>query len=186
MVLRYLVLGLLTIRPMTGYDLKRAFDSSVRHFWAADRSQLYRTLAAIVDAGLAEVEVVPQESYPDRKVHTITDAGREALRDWLASPLEPEDSREPFLGRLFFGDLLDGDGVAGLLAARRALAEETVAALTAEEERVAAVLADGGPDADRVRGTRGLALRLATLRHGLAHARTELAWLDETEREVLA
>ncbi|MGO3483520.1 MAG: PadR family transcriptional regulator, partial [Cellulosimicrobium funkei] len=106
MVLRYLVLGLLTVRPMTGYDLKRAFDTSVHHFWAADRSQLYRTLAALVDAGLAEVEVVPQESYPDRKVHTITAAGRAALRDWLAAPLEPEDAREPFLGRLFFADQL--------------------------------------------------------------------------------
>ena len=58
---------------MTGYDLKRAFDTSVHHFWAADRSQLYRTLAALVDARLAEVEVVPQESYPDRKVHTAFD-----------------------------------------------------------------------------------------------------------------
>lgn len=186
MVLRYLVLGLLTIQPMTGYDLKRAFDTSVRHFWAADRSQLYRTLAAIVDAGLAEVEVVPQESYPDRKVHTITDAGRAALRDWLASPLEPEDAREPFLGRLFFADQLDDEGLAALLASRRALAEETIAALSEEEARVAAVLADGGPDADRVRGTRGLALRQATLRHGLTHARAELAWLDETRAEVLS
>jgi len=186
MVLRYLVLGLLAVKPMTGYDLKRAFDSSVRHFWAADRSQIYRTLASLVDAGLAEVEVVPQESYPDRKVHTITDAGRAALLDWVGSPLEPEDSREPFLGRLFFADQLDGAGVASLLASRRAQAEEVLAALTAEEERIAAVLAEGGADADRVRGTRGLALRRATLSHGIAHARTELAWLDATEKEVLS
>jgi DNA-binding PadR family transcriptional regulator len=186
MVLRYLVLGLLTIHPMTGYDLKRAFDSSVNHFWAADRSQLYRTLAAIVEAGLAEVEVVPQVSYPDRKVHRITEEGRAALRDWLASPLEPEDSRDPFLGRVFFGDQLDEDGVAALLAARRAQAEEAVAVLTAEASRVEALTAEGGPDPAGVRGTRGLALRLATLRNGLAHARAELAWLDETEREVLS
>jgi DNA-binding PadR family transcriptional regulator len=186
MVLRYLVLGLLTIQPMTGYDLKRAFDSSVRHFWAADRSQLYRTLAGLVEAGLADVEVVTQENYPDRKVHHITDAGRAALRDWLASPLEPEDSREPFLGRLFFADQLDEDGVTALLAARRAQAEEAIDALTAEEARVAEALAEDGPDAARIRGTRGLALRLATLRHGLAQARTELAWLDQTEREVLS
>ncbi len=186
MVLRHLVLGLLTIQPMTGYDLKRAFDSSVRHFWAADRSQLYRTLTALVDAGLADVEVVPQESYPDRKVHRITEAGRAALRGWLASPLEPEDSRDPFLGRIFFADQLDEDGVAALLASRRAQAEETIAVLVAEETRVAAITAEDGPDPSGVRGTLGLALRLATLRNGLAHARAELAWLDETEREVLS
>ncbi|WP_454041214.1 PadR family transcriptional regulator [Cellulosimicrobium sp. Marseille-Q8652] len=185
MVLRYLVLGLLTVAPMTGYDLKRAFDSSVNHFWAADRSQLYRTLAGLVDAGLAEVEVVPQESYPDRKVHRITPAGRAALRDWLASPLEAEDSRDPFLGRLFFADQLDDDGVAALLSGRRAQAEAQLAALTAESERVAAALAGRGAGDRSTVEDRGLALRLATLRSGLAHARTELAWLDETEREVL-
>ncbi|WP_265520720.1 PadR family transcriptional regulator [Oerskovia flava] len=181
MVLRYLVLGLLTVRPMTGYDLKRAFDSSVQHFWAADRSQLYRTLAGLVDAGLAEVEVVPQESYPDRKVHRITPAGLAALREWLASPLEAEDSREPFLGRLFFADQLDDDGVRTLLATRRAQAEATIVGLTAEAERVARHVGA----ADRaVEPDRGLALRLATLRNGLAHARAELDWLAETEREV--
>ncbi|MBD5786865.1 PadR family transcriptional regulator [Cellulosimicrobium terreum] len=182
MVLRFLVLGLLTIRPMTGYDLKRAFDSSVQHFWSADRSQLYRTLAALVESGLAVVEVVPQDSYPDRKVHRITPAGRSALRDWLASPLEPEDARDPFLGRVFFADQLDGDGVAVLLAARRRQAEAAVEALTAEAERVATMTAGQAPADD----ARGLVMRLATLRNGLAHARTELAWLDETEREVLA
>jgi DNA-binding PadR family transcriptional regulator len=183
MVLRFLVLGLLTVRPMTGYDLKRAFDSSVRHFWAADRSQLYRTLAALVDAGHAEVDVVPQENYPDRKVHRITPAGRAALRVWLASPLEAEDSREPFLGRLFFADSLDEAGVADLLATRRRQATAFVEQLTAESERISAALAD--PDRHDLPDDRTIALRLATLRHGLAHARTELTWLDETEREVL-
>ncbi|ANC31078.1 PadR family transcriptional regulator [Isoptericola dokdonensis] len=182
MVLRFLVLGLLSVQPMTGYDLKRAFDHSVRHFWAADRSQLYRTLAALVAAGHADVEVVAQESYPDRKVHHITPAGRVALRDWLASPLEVEDQRDPFLGRVFFGDALDDDALADLFAARRRQAEAMLEALTAEDARVTAELAAqaAGAPADR-----GLALRLATLRSGLAHARTELAWLDETAREVL-
>jgi DNA-binding PadR family transcriptional regulator len=182
MVLRFLVLGLLSVQPMTGYDLKRAFDHSVRHFWAADRSQLYRTLAALVEAGHAEVEVVTQESYPDRKVHHLTPAGRAALRDWLASPLEVEDLRDPFLGRVFFADALDDDALAELLAARRHQVEATIVALAAEDARVAAALAVRDPDAPP---DRGLALRLATLRSGLAHARTELAWLDETEREVL-
>ena len=55
MALARIILGLLALAPMTGYDLKRHFDSSVRHFWWADKAQIYRTLATLVAGGLAEV-----------------------------------------------------------------------------------------------------------------------------------
>ena len=45
MSLKHAILGLLTIQPMTGYELKHeAFDTSIAHFWQADQSQIYRTL----------------------------------------------------------------------------------------------------------------------------------------------
>ena len=51
------------------------FDASVRHFWPADQSQIYRTLSHLADKGLAELEVVEQIDRPDRKVYHITPAG---------------------------------------------------------------------------------------------------------------
>ena len=44
MSLEHAILGFLTYRPMSGYDLKKFFDESVRHFWSAPQSQIYRTL----------------------------------------------------------------------------------------------------------------------------------------------
>ncbi|WP_418606301.1 PadR family transcriptional regulator [Georgenia sp. SUBG003] len=94
LVLSRLILGLLALAPMTGYDIKRHLDSTVRHFWAADKAQVYRALASLVKDGYATVEVVHQETRPDRQEHHITEAGRAALHEWLASPLSVPAERD--------------------------------------------------------------------------------------------
>ena len=170
MILSRLILGLLTVAPMTGYDIKRHVDSTVRHFWAADKAQVYRALASLVKDGYATVEVVRQETRPDRQEHHITDAGRAALREWLTTPLAAHSDRDPFLARLFFAGALDRDQVLGLLHQRRSQAEELLAALTVLR---------------RTTGTdRAAYLRNATLDSGLAHARAELDWHEAVERDL--
>lgn len=173
MTLSRIILGLLAIAPMTGYELKRHFDSTARHFWAADKAQIYRTLARLVDEGLADVEVVPGDGAPDRQVHRITADGRAALAAWLASPVEAQADRDAFLARLFFAESLEPAALEALLAQRRRAAEE----LLAHFERIRDDAAEAGG--------RGAQLRLATLGNGIAHARAELAWLDEIEAELL-
>src|ERR1700752_2649646 len=106
MSLRHAMLGFLALAPLSGYDVKKAFDRSVRHFWPADQSQIYRTLAQLADDGLVTREVIPGEDILARKVYHITDAGRQELHRWLTTPLPPADSREPFLIQGFFGSQL--------------------------------------------------------------------------------
>ena len=45
------VLGLLGLRPMSGYDIKRAVDRTIRHFWAASYGQIYPELKRLEEAG---------------------------------------------------------------------------------------------------------------------------------------
>ena len=69
MSLKHAILGLLTVTPMTGYDLKhRAFDVAIAHFWKADQSQIYRTLNRLSEAGWVQSEIEAQDERPDRKV----------------------------------------------------------------------------------------------------------------------
>ena len=49
MSLEFAILGFLSYHPSTGYDLKKMFDVSIRHFWPADQSQIYRTLARLTE-----------------------------------------------------------------------------------------------------------------------------------------
>ena len=93
MSLEFSILGFLHYHPYSGYDLKKAFDTSVRHFWSADQSQIYRTLGRLTEQGLVEMEVVEQTERPDRKVYHITQAGREALSRWLRSTMPPQETR---------------------------------------------------------------------------------------------
>jgi DNA-binding PadR family transcriptional regulator len=172
MSMKHAILGLLDLAPMSGYDIKKSFDASIAHFWAGDQSQIYRTLASLVDEGLATVSVEEQDTRPNRNVHTITEAGRDQLDHWLRSPLDREVSREPFLARLFFAGRAGSAAVMAMLRERRAVAVAQLAVL--EEIRAAEGVASG----------LSARLRLATLDNGIAHTRTELEWLDELEKAL--
>ena len=102
----YVILGMLSLRPMSGYDIKQVADSSVRHFWAISYGQIYPELKNLVDAGL----VSPADtSVGDRRrtLYSLTKSGEEALGDWVAMTQEqPVEIRDEMLLRLFFADQL--------------------------------------------------------------------------------
>jgi DNA-binding PadR family transcriptional regulator len=108
MSLEYAILGFLNYLPLSGYDLKKMFDTSVQHFWPADQSQIYRTLARLTQQGLIEMQVIHQEDRPDRKVYHITASGQEQLQGWLKGMPPAEPNRSAALIQVFFcGQLSD-------------------------------------------------------------------------------
>ncbi|KAA3664201.1 MAG: PadR family transcriptional regulator, partial [Chloroflexi bacterium] len=107
MSLKHAILGFLSYRSMTGYDLKQAFDQSVQHFWPADQGQIYRTLNQLEKAGWVSKEVIHQEDRPNRKVYHINEAGKVEMRTWLSTPLPAPTNREPFLIQVFMGGLVN-------------------------------------------------------------------------------
>jgi DNA-binding PadR family transcriptional regulator len=106
MSLKYAMLGFLDMIPMSGYDLKKFFDSSVRFYWTATHSQIYRTLTELEQEGLTTVEVVPQTDVPNKKLYHITDKGREALRVWVGEMPELPPLRHKLLVQLSWADRL--------------------------------------------------------------------------------
>jgi PadR family transcriptional regulator, regulatory protein AphA len=102
MSLDYAILGFLNYQPFTGYDLKKLFDTSVRHFWSADQSQIYRTLARLTEQGWATVEVIEQTERPDRKLYHITPAGKDALLAWLGGPFPVQEAHSAPMIQVFF------------------------------------------------------------------------------------
>lgn len=103
---RYAILGLLSHEPLTGYDIKKRIENSISYFWEASFGQIYPTLKQLAAEGLVEKEVQVSESGPNRKVYTITAAGKEALSGWLTTPVEPEILKYEVLLKLFFGNLV--------------------------------------------------------------------------------
>jgi DNA-binding PadR family transcriptional regulator len=127
MSLKHALLGFLNYGPHTGYELKKVFDLSVAHFWNAELSQIYPTLKALESEGLVEMNVEVQADRPNRKVYSITDDGRRDLIEWLATPAESEQVREPLLVKLFFGSNLGRRQLVAVLQKRADDLRETLA-----------------------------------------------------------
>jgi len=111
MSLEHAILGFLNYRPYSGYDLKKIFDTSVRHFWPADQSQIYRTLNRLTENSWAEMEKIEQENRPARKEYSITAAGREELQKWMVRPISFGENRSAPLIQVFFAGQLTDDEV---------------------------------------------------------------------------
>ena len=124
MSLKHAILGFLAIRPLTGYDLKKAFDNSVSHFWPATQSQIYRTLAELDADGLVTKEVVAREERLAMKIYYIAAAGRAELQRWLSAPVPEPDTREPLLIQLFFGGQVPDEALTGVIEDRIREVEE--------------------------------------------------------------
>lgn len=115
------ILGFLSMKPLSGYDLKKLFTYSASYFWTADQAQIYRALKKLVEVGSVELPKQEQGITVDRKVYAITEKGRKILHDWIVKP-ETSDfiSRLPFVMHLFFsGSLVQEEQLAFLDAQLR-------------------------------------------------------------------
>jgi DNA-binding PadR family transcriptional regulator len=96
------LLGFLMRKSMTGYDLKKAFAISFSFFSGLSYGSIYPALRKMEDQGLVSRRLEIQEGAPNRKVYTITEAGKKAFLDALRSPLALEQPKNSFLMQLFF------------------------------------------------------------------------------------
>ncbi len=99
-------LGMLSGGEASGYDLKKEFESSFSHFFAAGYGSIYPALAALADNGLVTCEQIAQEGKPDRKVYRITNAGYESLLEALDRASPSHKIRSEFLAMLCFAHLM--------------------------------------------------------------------------------
>src|SRR5688500_9055602 len=117
----YGLLGMLSVRSWTGYELTRQVRRSLRFVWSVSDGHLYREQKRLVKLGWASVEE-EAAGLRSRKRYTITSAGRAALAAWLETePEEPHFQIEGVL-RMFFADQA---GPEALVAAAERTAEAT-------------------------------------------------------------
>jgi PadR family transcriptional regulator AphA len=97
------LLGLLSIAPMSGYDLGQNIRASVGHIWSESYGQIYPNLKKLAGAGLVSAREKKQKGKPSRQIYSITKKGREELIAWLGIAPQPEIPRNEMLLKLFFG-----------------------------------------------------------------------------------
>ncbi len=97
------ILGLLSHEDLTGYEIKKRMDTSLRYFWGASYGSIYPALNDIVNRGLA-AKRDGAENKRTKIIYSITEKGREYLRVWLRAPAERDELRYETLLKLFFGN----------------------------------------------------------------------------------
>ena len=128
-----ILLGLLR-RPATGYEIKQAFDSIFSHIWAAELSQIYRTLKRLEDEACLKSRAEPSDRGPERRKYEITARGRKRLHAWLAGGPQVGDERHAHVAQLFFlGELRDFTVTEAFLETLLGTYRHRVAALGAME-----------------------------------------------------
>jgi DNA-binding PadR family transcriptional regulator len=116
MDVRTICLGLLTRGDATGYEIKKQFEEgSYRHFAEASFGSIYPALGRLSEKGLVSVREEPQDKRPDRKVYSITPAGRESFVSTLLEPLGSDRHRSPFAFAMLFSDLLPDNRARALI-----------------------------------------------------------------------
>lgn len=115
-MIKYAILGLLSWKPQTGYDLKQIFRNSVTMYWSGSNNQIYRTLVKLHEEKFVTREIEDQDAGPSRKIYTITEEGEAALREWLLTSPDLPEIKHSFLIQLAWSDKLTNEELDGILA----------------------------------------------------------------------
>jgi DNA-binding PadR family transcriptional regulator len=99
----YALLALLQeFGEMTSYEIKGALESSIQNFWPVPHTTAYEEPARLAAAGYFAAR--QEEGGRRRRVYSLTDAGREALREWAAEPAaSPPQLRDEATLKVFAG-----------------------------------------------------------------------------------
>ena len=119
MSLRHGLLGMINLKPMTGYELDREFKESLKYIWQAKSSQIYNELNKMEQSGWLISERVMQDEKPNKRVYSITEEGKTELMDWMATPeIDVNNAltgKNAFLFRVLLGGSLSKEQALKLL-----------------------------------------------------------------------
>ncbi|GAA2768243.1 PadR family transcriptional regulator [Streptomyces paradoxus] len=174
MSLKYAVLAALLEGEASGYELSKVFDVSLANFWASTPQQLYRELERLAQDGLIEARVVRQERRPDKRMFTLTEAGREDLSTFAAAPTRrPTAIRDELLIKIQAMDGADPGATRALVEERAAWARGKLARYRRVRER----LLDGRSEEEYLREADRVGPYL-TLMGGIGFEEENLRWCE--------
>lgn len=183
MTLRHAILAALTDGESSGYDLAKRFDVAVANFWSATPQQLYRELDSMDADGLVQARVVRQERRPNKRVFSLAEAGRTALREFSERSPKPVVIRDELLVQLQAAELGDLASIRAHLGRKREAAQRKLEDYLALRER----MLDGASEQDYLASSPRLGPFL-TLARGIAFEQENVRWsefaLAALDREV--
>ena len=163
------LLGLLSIEPMSGYDMRTQLKISMGYFWSESWGQIYPTLKRLVAEGLIQSVAVPATGKRERQVYELTAKGHAHLKQWLGLPPRAQQPRDEFLLKLFFGGSAPEGAIGEHIRVHRAEQERALVTYQTFHDYVQTERTDY---ADHK-------YWLLMLKRGMALRRADIAWCDD-------
>lgn len=133
----YALLGLLNQHPWSAYELTQFMRvSHLRGVWPRAESRLYEGPKKLVKLGYATASSEQQGKRP-RTIYTITDEGRQALRDWLKTDGKDVIFEHEALLQLAYCDVGDIEDLRRIIGRIRESTDKDLAETLAGFERLA-------------------------------------------------
>ena len=101
MALNHAIMTALLEDRLSGYELTKSFDTSLGFFWKASHQQIYKALRELESQGFLRGEDIPQAGKPDKVVYELTEAGHEALDDWVRGESQVRDAKDDLFVKLY-------------------------------------------------------------------------------------
>lgn len=178
---------------MSGYDIKKLVEMSLSHFWSESYGNLFPTLNALVEAGLATKRVDPKSGARKRQVYTVTPKGRREYRKWLQEPAAHVQMRNELQLKFFLTSRGSIDDSIRLLEEYGAQQTERYTEFKEFEKVLAeAVRTDVMPDelmpiiGSTAAHSNEQLIFFLTLRHGILAIEARMAWVEESLRALRA
>jgi PadR family transcriptional regulator AphA len=159
--------------PMSGYELKKRFASSLGYGWRAYDTQIYRELKSLEQAGLVEGRAEKGDRGPERRIYSLTQPGREALQAWLQSPLDDTWHKSELTLRIWSMHLISPDDLETMLGS----VESATQAYVRELQDRRAELRDRFGPLEIAEDPQGVGHQLI-LEFDMQVAELKLAWID--------
>ncbi|MGO9385987.1 MAG: PadR family transcriptional regulator [Mycobacterium sp.] len=173
MSLRDAVLAALLEGESSGYDLAKSFDASVANFWMATPQQLYRELDRLAEQGLIQARVVHQERRPNKRMFSLTEAGRDAIQQFTARAPKPSVIRDELLIKVQAADAGDTRAVREFILERL----QWATAKLQRYERLRTRLLDGRGEEEYLAQTERVGPYLTLLR-GISFEEENIRWAE--------
>ncbi len=172
----YAILAILSIGPMSGYQLKAWVDEGIGYFCNIDYKQIYPTLTKLVDTGLATYLDSKAGNRPTSKIYSLTKAGQRELEGWLIKPVsEGKQSKNELMLKLFFGHLIPLEASFEHINRYKA---SCIASIKIIEEINECLTSEANKDAF-------WHYRITTLNRGRLIQQAELEWCEQTIEYLL-
>lgn len=170
----YAILGILSLSPSTGYDIKKYSDKVLSGFWNENFGHIYPTLKRMLKDGV--IEIVCKEKNEKKIQYGITEKGKQEFETWLLEETIQQPIRSEFMLKLLFSSSQPRQNVTRMLENYKELHQKNM-------EKYLGMQKDLEQGIQEISKERVCFIK-AVLRSGIISSEAVIRWCNETIVEI--